>query len=134
MAYIKYKELTKYFNFNEEIDVNNLPDYVTDYLSKTEQIYAAYKTRRDKAIFTDRSMILFDVTHIFGLIKKIHIIPYNSISTCAIIFRVKSASILLSMDSGYQIRLDFVGLDAKRKTRLRLLYCIIMEKVKNKVK
>lgn len=134
MAYIKYKELTKYFNFSEEIEVGNLPDYVTDYLSKTEQIYAAYKTRRDKAIFTDRSMILFDVTHLFGLTKKIHIIPYDSISTSALLFRGKSASIFLSMDSGYQLRLDFIKLDAKEKTRLRLLYCIIMEKVKNKQK
>lgn len=134
MAYIKYKELTKYFNFNEEIEVNNLPDYVTDYLSKTEQIYAAYKTKRDKAVFTDRSMILFDVTHIFGLTKKIHIIPYNSISTSALLFRGNSASIFLSMDSGYQLRLDFVRLDGKEKTRLRLLYCIIMEKVKTKNK
>ena len=29
MAYIKYKELTKYFNFNKELDVKELPSYVT---------------------------------------------------------------------------------------------------------
>ena len=36
MAYIKYKELTKYFNFSKEIDKDNLPTYVTDYLKKDE--------------------------------------------------------------------------------------------------
>lgn len=132
MAYIKYKELTKYFNFNEELDITTLPEYVTDYLSKTEQIYAAYKTGRDKAIFTDRCMILFDVTTFLCLTKKIHIIPYHSISTGTILFRGKSASIILSLDSGYQIKLDFIKLDSKSKTRLRLLYCIITEKIKTK--
>ena len=46
MAYIKYKELTKYFNFSKELDVGNLPTYVTDYLKKDEVIIKAYKTSR----------------------------------------------------------------------------------------
>ena len=32
MAYVKYKELTKYFNFNKEIEKDRLPKYVTDYV------------------------------------------------------------------------------------------------------
>ena len=43
MAYIKYKELTKYFNFNKEISSNQLPSYVTDYLKKEEKIYKVHK-------------------------------------------------------------------------------------------
>ena len=29
---IKYKELTKYFNFNKIIEIDDLPEYVTDYI------------------------------------------------------------------------------------------------------
>jgi hypothetical protein len=107
MAYVKYKELTKYFNFNKEIDKNKLPNYVTDYLKSGEVIIKAYKTKRDKGIFTNERMILFDVNP-FTNNKKIHIIPYKSISSCAILFKKISAAILLLFDSGYQLKLNFV--------------------------
>ena len=129
MAYIKYKELTKYFNFNKEIDKKDLPTYVTDYVYKDEKIYKAYKTRRDKGIFTDCRMILFDVNPITNS-KKIHIIPYKSISSGAILFKKISASIFLSFDSGYQLKLNFVRLNAKEKTELRKLYSEIMKDVR----
>ena len=128
MAYVKYKELTKYFNFNKEIDVKDLPTYVTDYLDEKETIYKAYKTIRDKAIFTDKRMVLFDV-NVTGINKKIHIIPYKSISSGAILFKVNSAAIFLSFDSGYQMRLNFIKLDPKEKTELRKLYSKIMNSV-----
>ena len=48
MAYIKYKELTKYFNFNKIIEIDDLPEYVTDYIYSDEKILEAYKTSRDK--------------------------------------------------------------------------------------
>ncbi len=128
MAYIKYKELTKYFNFNREISNDNLPSYVTDYVSNKETIYKSYKTKRDKALFTDKRMILFDVHPLWNS-KKIHMIPYKSISTGAILFETNSASILLSFDSGYQIRLNFVKLDSKAKTELRKLYSTIMNTI-----
>lgn len=130
MAYIKYKELTKYFNFNKKIEEKQLPKYVFDYLSKNEEIYSAYKTKRDHAIFTNQSMILFDVSYFFALQKKIHIIPYHSISSSAIAFKSTSGAILLSLDSGYQMRLNFVGMSSEDKKQLRLLYTYIMEKIK----
>ena len=128
MAYVKYKELTKHFNFNKEIDVKDLPTYVTDYLDEKETIYKAYKTIRDKAVFTDKRMVLFDV-NVTGINKKIHIIPYKSISSGAILFKVNSAAIFLSFDSGYQMRLNFIKLDPKEKTELRKLYSKIMNSV-----
>lgn len=128
MAYIKYKELTKYFNFSKEISNDNLPNYVTDYISNKETIYKSYKTLRDKAVFTDKRMILFDVHPLWNT-KKIHVIPYKSISTGAVLFKTNSASIFLSFDSGYQMRLNFVRLDAKAKTELRLLYSTIMNSI-----
>lgn len=125
MAYIKYKELTKYFNFNKEIGIDNLPKYVLDYVDGKETIYKAFKTFRDKALFTDKRMILFDVNPLTGS-KKIHIIPYHSISSGAIEFNHSSGAIYLSFDSGYQMRLNFVRLDATEKTELRNLYSFIM--------
>ena len=129
MAYIKYKELTKYFNFNKELDITNLPNYVTDYLRDGEHIYKAYKTSRDKGIFTDNRMILFDVSPMSSS-KKIHIIPYSSISSGAVLFKFNSGSILLSFDSGYQLKLNFVRLDAHDKTELRKLFSYIFERIK----
>lgn len=128
MAYIKYKELTKYFNFNKEIPKENLPQYVLDYTQDKEKIFKAYKTFRDKAIFTDRRMILFDV-NLSQSNKKIHIIPYSSISTAAVQFKSNKAAILISFDSGYQMKLNFVKMDASAKTELRKLYVMIMDKV-----
>lgn len=129
MAYIKYKELTKYFNFNQSISIDGLPTYVTDYLEPNELIYKAYKTSRDKGIFTNKRMVLFDVNP-FTHSKKIHIIPYESISSGAILFNMTSGSILLSFDSGYQLKLNFIHLKATDKTELRKLFSYIMNNKK----
>lgn len=128
MAYIKYKELTKYFNFNKELEIENLPNYVTDYLKKGEVIQKAYKTSRDKGIFTNERMILFDVNPLTNS-KKIHIIPYSSISSGAVLFNLNSGSILLSFDSGYQLKLNFIHLDNNGKTQLRKLFSYIFERI-----
>ena len=130
MAYIKYKELTKYFNFNKELDIKNLPSYVTDYFKKGEVAIQAYKTSRDKSAFTNERMILFDVNPL-DRSKKIHIIPYSSISSGAIRFGLNSAAILFSFDSGYQMELRFVGLNAEAKTELRKLFSYIMNNIRN---
>lgn len=87
MAYIKYKELTKYFNFNKRLDIEELPKYVLDYVDSDEKILSAYKTSRDKSIFTNKRMILFDVTP-FTKKKKIHIIPYKQISSATLEFDI----------------------------------------------
>lgn len=126
MAYVKYKELTKYFNFKDEFALDKLPSYTLDYLDKDEQLYKAYKTKRDKGLFTNKRMILFDVKPIFRS-KKIHIIPYSSISSGAILFDKFSAAILFSFDSGYQLKLKFINMNANKKKNLRLMFSYIME-------
>lgn len=126
MAYIKYKELTKYFNFNKKLPIDNLPSYVTDYLYDDEKIVAAYKTKRDKAVFTDQRMVLFDVTPYTGR-KKIHILPYKSISTSAIAYSLTKSEIIISFDSGYQLKLAFTNMNADDKKSLRLLFYEIMK-------
>ena len=60
MAYIKFKELSKYFDFKEEIAIDKLPDYAKEYVSSKETILGSYKNSKDYAVFTDKKMILFD--------------------------------------------------------------------------
>ena len=133
MAYLKYKELTKYFYFRKRIDIDSLPKYVTDYFEKGETVLAAFATTRDKGVFTEKKIILFDVKGL-SVAKQIHIIPYSSISTIAILYRNYSAEILAYVDSGYPLNLKFVNLKAEDKTNLRELYMKISEKVCNKKK
>lgn len=129
MAYIKYKELTQYFNFYKELDVNKLPTYVTDYLEEGETPFVAYGTVRDKFVLTDRKIVLFDVRGIRGKCKRIHFFPLVSISSTALDFRPNQVAILLSMDSGYQLRLNFVKMLAQDKTKLRSVYMHLIHKI-----
>ena len=121
MAYIKYKELTKYFDFREEIAITDLPDYTTEYVSSDEKILLGYKTSRDHAVFTNKTMILFD-RDIIKTYKKIHMIPYASISTSAICFKPGRAEIYLSLDSGYQMRINFINMNHDKKENLKVVY------------
>ncbi len=130
MAYMKYKELTKYFDFRQEMDIRELPFYATEYVNPGEKILLAYKTARDHAVFTDQTMILFD-RDLVGTYKKIHIIPYPSISTSAICFKPGKAEILISLDSGYQMRIVFVNMNHDKKEHLKMVYKAMM---KNSVK
>ena len=126
MAYIKFKELTRYFSFSNEIDIESLPNYVTDYVDENEKIILAYKTTRDKAIFTNKKIVIFDNNLLKFSSKIIYVVPYKSISTGAIEFSNNKAKILLTLDSGYQIRWDFIHMGAKEKTNLRKAYSKMM--------
>ncbi len=125
MAYLRFKEITKYFNFNKKIDTDDLPSYIMDYVDSDEKIVTAYKTFRDKGVFTNKRMILFDVTPFTGE-KKIHILPYSSISTGAVSYGLTKSALLFTFDSGYQLRLDFT-IKGEDKRDLRLLYSTIMK-------
>ena len=76
MAYIKFKELTKYFDFRLEVDTKNLPEYTIEYLNANEDVLLAYKNSRDYALFTGERMILFDRDALGLYYKKIHIILF----------------------------------------------------------
>ena len=43
MAYTKFKELTKYFDFKTEIPEEKLPEYVKEYVESSEKIILGYK-------------------------------------------------------------------------------------------
>ena len=85
MAYMKFKELTKYFDFKTEVlDSSLLPEYTIEYLTQTENTLLAYKNSKDYILFTNKKMVLFDRDPLAAYYKKIHIVPYKSISTGAI--------------------------------------------------
>ncbi len=128
MAYIKYKELTQYFNFYKELDINNLPDYVNEYIDKNEKVLIGYGTMRDKFILTDHKIILFDVRGLSGKHKRIHFFPITSISSCALDFKIKEIGLLLSLDSGYQLRLNFTNMNPTDKVKIRTFFTEIVNK------
>ena len=74
MAYIKFKELAKYFDFKTEVRKEELEDYAKEYIDEKEQFVFAYKNSRDYAIFTTKRMILFDRDALAVYYKKVHII------------------------------------------------------------
>lgn len=138
MAYLKYKEVTKYFNFSEVVSIERLPNYVTDYVFEGEEILCGYKTSNDFGIFTTKKIVLFDKGSSMGLYKQIFTIPYNSISTLSIIFKINGVELSIFLDSGYPLRLKFISMKNEtdelqniNKKRLRLVYSIISKIINN---
>ncbi len=134
MAYLKTKEITKYFHFYKELDVKELPKYVTDYIDEDETALCAYATRRDKGVFTDKKILLFDVKGLSLTSKQIHTIPYNSVSSLAILFDLSRAELIFYLDSGYPLVLKFRNMKAEDKGKLRELYSKISTTIRNKNK
>lgn len=126
MAYTKFKELTKYFDFRIEVSEENLPDYAKEYVDSGEKILLSYKNSKDYAVFTDKKMVLFDRDTLAVYYKKIHIIPYKSISTSAINFMPGKVELLLSLDSGYQMHLNFVNMQHDQKENIKVIYKAMM--------
>ena len=127
MAYIKFKELTKYFDFKEEILEEDLPDYTKEYVENNEKILMGYKNSKDYVVFTDKKMILFDRDTLAVYYKKIHIIPYISISTSAINFKPGKVELLFSLDSGYQLHVNFIDMNHDKKENIKKVYKIMMK-------
>lgn len=126
MAYIKFKELSKYFDFKMEVLENDLPEYAKEYVEDCEKIILSYKNSKDYAIFTDKKMILFDRDKLGIYYKKIHIIPYVSVSSSAINFKPGKVELLFSFDSGYQLHINFVNMNHDKKENIKFVYRSIM--------
>lgn len=127
MAYIKFKELSKYFDFKTEVKKEDLPDYAKEYVESKETILMAYKNSKDYVVFTDCKMILFDRDTLAVYYKKIHIIPYRSISTSAINFKPGKVELLFSFDSGYQLHVNFIDMNHEKKEHLKAVYKAMMK-------
>ena len=85
-----------------------------------------YKNSKDYVVFTDRKMILFDRDTLAVYYKKIHIIPYMSISTSAINFKPGKVEILFSLDSGYQLHINFLDMNHDKKETIKSIYKVMM--------
>lgn len=127
MAYIKFKELTKYFDFKEEISEDCLPDYTKEYVENNEKILMGYKNSKDYVVFTDKKMILFDRDTLAVYYKKVHIFPYSSISSSAINFKPGKVELLFSFDSGYQLHVNFIDMNHDKKENIKKVYKIMMK-------
>lgn len=127
MSYIKFKELAKYFDFKTEVTTENLPDYAKEYVDDNEKIILSYKNSKDYAVFTDKKLVLFDRDTLAVYYKKIHIIPYKSISTSAINFMPGKVEILLSLDSGYQMHINFIDMHHEKKENIKAVYKTMMK-------
>lgn len=128
MAYMKFKELTKYFDFKTEIvNIENLPDYTKEYADEGEKIILAYKNSKDYVLFTNKKLILFDRDPLAIYYKKVHMVPYKSISSSAINFVPGKVELLFSLDSGYQLHINFVSMDHAKKENLKKLYKLMMK-------
>ncbi len=125
MFYVKYKELTRDFNFSEYLKKSDLPGYINHYILEDEQILSAYKTERDHGVFTDKKIVLFDNYSKQKIKKQIITIFYSSISTISVTFEIDRAEINILLDSGYPIHLNFIDVKPEDKVRLRLLYTCI---------
>lgn len=131
MAYIKYKEITKYFYFSKLVDSDKVPEYVKDYVFEDEKILSVYKTKSDHGAFTTSKMVLFDLGSSLGISKQIYTIPYVSISSASIIFKHHSADLVMVLDSGSPLHLKFVDMSGIDKARLRLIYSCIIRVMNN---
>ena len=125
MSYVRYKEVTKHFNFLRVISKDNLPLYIKHYVKDDEIILSTYETSRDHGIFTDKKIILFDNVSVFGKYKQIFTIPYKSISYISVLFAEKSAILNMSLECAFPLKLKFVNMSAVDKVRLRVLYTCI---------
>lgn len=127
MAYIKFKELAKYFDFKTEVTEDKLPEYAKEYVDEKEKIILGYKNMKDYVVFTDKKMILFDRDTMAIYYKKIHIIPYVSVSTSAINFKPGKVELLFSLDSGYQLHINFIDMNHDKKENIKAIYKEIMK-------
>ncbi len=131
MAYIKYKELTKYFDFSRNVALDELPQYTLDYVYGDEIVIVAYKTFRDYGLFTSEKIVLFDNSILLRPFKEIYSIPYSSISSLGILYRKSQVILKFDLDSGYQLRLSFINMRVEDKIRLRLLSSVISQIISN---
>lgn len=86
----------------------------------------AYKNSKDYILFTDKKLVLFDRDLMAIYYKKIHTIPYKSISTSAINFMPGKVELLFSFDSGYQLHINFIDMNHDKKENIKKIYNIMM--------
>ncbi len=132
MAYIKYKEMTRYYNFSKELNLNELPKDVYAYIEKDEQILIAYSSGANVFLLTSSKIIIYDVTGFIVEKETVHFFPFITVSSTAIELRGTHSAILLTMESGYQVRLNFKITDKQEQERFRRIYMYMVDVISKK--
>ena len=73
-------------------------------------------------------MLLFDRDPLAVYYKKVHVVPYRSISTSAINYMPGKVELLFSLDSSYQLHINFVGMNHQKrkfKTSISINECVL---------
>lgn len=122
MAYIRYKEVTRRFNFSKYVEFNKIPSYCMDYIYDEEELLAAYRVGSDHGIITTNKIIIFDNSQQMGMRKEITTVPFHAITAHSIIFRLNTAEIYLLLGTGNPLVLKFSNMKDSDKARLRHLY------------
>ena len=104
-----------------------MPDYAKEYVFSNEQFLLGYKNSKDYVLFTDKKMLLFDRDPFTFCYKKVHVVPYKSISSNAINFLSGKVELLFSLDSGYQLHINFIGMNHDKKENLKMVYKRMMQ-------
>lgn len=112
----------------KELESEKMPAYMKHYTYQGEVIYKMYKTKRDKVLFSDKRIILFDLTPIFKY-KKIEVVSYKNILSGEICFTKNTGIITLRLYDN-NIQLKFIDLTPDDKKALRKLFYYIMKSVK----
>lgn len=133
MAYIKYKELTGYFNFSKKVEIEQLHNDILPYFTDDEKILVAYSTGvvsgQDLFVLTSKKIMVVDNKGFLLKKKTVHFFPFSTISSSAIEFKNKHVAILLSMDSGYQVRLNFINLSSVERNNIQKMYMTMIESI-----
>lgn len=125
MAYIRYKAVTRDFNFSKSIELDKIPSYGKDYVCDDEIILATYNVGKDISIITDKKIIIFDNETKLKNKKEITTVPYNCVTAHSIMFHSNSCEIYLLLNTGNPMLLKFVNMDDTDKYRLRLVYNVM---------
>lgn len=121
------KRITKKYNFSRTKDINNLPNYVNDYIFDDEKVIVVYTTQRDHGVFTDKKIILFDNRMSLREKRELVAIPYNAICSLSTSYKVNSAALKIYLNNGNFISLKFIRMLPADKMRLRYLSTVIMQ-------
>lgn len=56
-------------------------------------------------------------------------VPYKSISTSAINYKPGKVELLFSLDSGYQLHINFISMNHDKKENLKKVYKLMMNTI-----
>jgi len=131
MAFIRFKPISSYFNFNACIHRESLDSEGMKYIDiDNEKVIMAFRSKRDLGIFTDKRVVLIDRKGFRGFRKSIYAIKYDSISSYTLNIHNLESTLEIITNSGHQMTINFlkpISLDAVDVVYQYLTECVIEE-------